>query len=471
MDGTLIPLIHINDELCNDKQLQKILVSIEQLVLKPAPLYHASLVFDEDRLLNFLDRIKKKNTHAYIAIGVFVPQDLLFAPAVDGGKRAINIDDNLILPSLASEDFRYVYRDFISRLLATVAPYKDVIKSIIPEIPYPYMPSFSRLLLDHGAIAMFSAFIHQRYPNVSAAKNMYTGFIETGRIPDSNFPPGIKRLAYMNDLNDFVYYYFNDFYHSVINVDNIFIHRPVIIPSVEMGYDISGISTGLGDISPDIRGISGGLFDFVKFTKTLASDNVAGGLFMKNGSVPRESRDEINIIIKSLNKKGDICFFIPPEYLVSADNELNFTGIFPGNVPSGYPDSAYFYSTWEDILNPVYGRPLFTYEPEALESFRHIFVISAEWMNPEWEKIIVEKCRRGGTVFITPCIPKYDHAGAVSGLIMEETLRAREIVFGDEWFVKVYTIGKGRLVLFLHDKIRKSGIPKLRELFKKVYDL
>jgi len=65
-------------------------------------------------------------------------------------------------------------------------------------------------------------------------------------------------------------------------------------------------------------------------------------------------------------------------------------------------------------------------------------------------------------------LPKYDENKGIGGYLHEEAIKSKELIFGNEWEVRIYNIGKGRLILVPHKNINASGKKSIKNFISKV---
>lgn len=253
------------------------------------------------------------------------------------------------------------------------------------------------------------------------------------------------------------------------NIKRLYKNNFEFIPSLKLGYDISNFNSCFED--KKYYGVYNSDFNYVRYTYNWPGKNVAGGLFNSDGTIIDELQNDIIKKIEYFNKlDGKIKLFIPHEYFY---NDFINDNIFEvsKNIKtiSVFTNINLFIKTWQKIIFPLKGELSYIYKISNIQNEKTIIVPGLEWISKETEKCLLDYCISGNTLIMDPQLPKYDEDGNFSGLLIEHTLKSKEIVYGyKNYFLKLYQIGRGCLVLFDFGKNKNLDLNHVRNLVNRV---
>lgn len=251
------------------------------------------------------------------------------------------------------------------------------------------------------------------------------------------------------------------------NIKRIYKNKMEYIPSIKLGYDISTFNSCFED--KKYHGVYNSDFNFIRYTYNWPGKNVAGGLFNSNGTSSEELQNNLIEKIEYFNElKGKIKLFIPNEYFYNDfinESKPEIPKIF-NNI---FIDLNFFIKTWQKIIFPLKGELSYVYNYKNIFKEKILIVPGLEWLNKETEKSLIDYCISGNMLIMDPQLPKYDEDGNFSGLLIEHTLKSKEIVYGfKNYFLKLYQIGKGCLILFNFNKNTNIDYNHARNLLNRI---
>lgn len=253
------------------------------------------------------------------------------------------------------------------------------------------------------------------------------------------------------------------------NVKRLYKNNYEFIPTLKLGYEISNFNSCFED--KKYYGVYNSDFNYIRYTYNWPDKNIAGGLFNSNGNIVDELQNNLIEKIEYFNSlDGKIKLFIPNEYFYNDFINDSISEI-PKNLKANevYMDLHYFIKTWQKIIFPLKGELSYVYNLSNIYKEKVLIVPGLSWISKETEKSLLEYCISGNTLIMDAQLPKYDEEGNFSGLLIEHTLKSKEIVYGyKDYFLKLYQIGKGCLVLFDFNKNKNLDANHVRNLVNRI---